>query len=492
MAFLKGPNGEDVLPIKINGKPEPLDMNRVFPVVSSAQDKIVHYAQSATPEQAIRASESSYEAFLKWRQTTHTYRRDFILRAADLIESRRDKFVEIQVLETSCPLTWAQFNVQLITGCFREIAANISQATTGELPPLESPGALALVYQEPIGPVLAISPWNASMVISGRALAAPIAAGCSVVFKASELAPRVHHYIVETLEDAGLPAGLVNILQAARDHSPAVTEAIIAHRAIRKIEFTGSAAVGRIIGQVASKYLKPVLMELGGKAPAVVLKDADPKHAASKIIEGALLHHGQICMSTDRIVVVQDVAEPLIAELQSYLTAHYPNGAGYAVTKAQATRAHNLLINAQKAGARFLIGDASLRGASLTPTIITDVNSTHAIFHEEIFAPAAILTIVKDENEAIKVANETQHGLNAAVHSRDVLAALRVAKQIEAGQVHIGSITEYDEANIPIGGTKDSGWGRNNGKYALREFLVEKTITIHDPVANGNSFGTGK
>ncbi|KAH8819345.1 aldehyde dehydrogenase domain-containing protein, partial [Xylogone sp. PMI_703] len=489
MSFIQGPKGENVIPIKINGAVEPLDLNRIFPVISSAQDKIVHYAQSATPEQATRAAESSYEAFLKWKETTHTQRRDFLLKAADLIESRKEKFVEIQIQETSCPESWAHFNATLIARSFREIASNISYALTGELPPLETPGALCLVYHEPIGPVLAISPWNASMIISGRALAAPIGAGCSVVFKASELCPRVHHYLVETLEDAGLPSGLVNILQAAREHSPVVTEALIAYRAIRKVEFTGSAAVGRIIGQVASKYLKPVLMELGGKAPAVVLKDADVKLAASKIIDGALIHHGQVCMSTDRIVVVEDIAEALVKELRTYLTANYSNGVGYAVTKAQAVRAHNLLQSAHQGGAKFVVGDGTLNGASLTPTIITGIKETDAIFREEIFAPAAILTIVKDEEEAIKVANETLHGMNAAVHSRDILAALRVAKKIEAAQVHIGTITEYDEVNIPIGGTKESGWGRNNGKYALREFLIEKAISIHDPSVSANNFG---
>lgn len=493
MSFLQGPNGENVLPIKINGATEPLDINRLIPVVSAAQGKTVHYAQSATPEQATKAAASAYDAYLKWKQTIHTERRNLLLRVADLLDSRIDKFAEIQIEETSAPESWARFNVKLTSSCFREIAANISQESTGEIPPLETPGALCLVYREAIGPVLAISPWNASMVLSGRALAAPIAVGCSVVLKASELSPRVHHYLVEAFEDAGLPKGVINILQAARQDSPAVTEAIISHKAVRKVEFTGSAAVGRIIGQVASKYLKPVLMELGGKAPSIVLKDADVKLAAAKIIDGALIHHGQICMSTDRIVVVKDVAEPLIEELRAYMTAHYPNGAGYAVSQAHAKRAHDFLQDAHKAGARFVIGDGSYRDhtlASLTPTIITDVKPTDAIFREELFAPAAILTVVEDENEAIKVANDTLYGLNAAVHSRDVLAALRVAKQVEAGQVHIGTITEFDEANTPIGGTKESGWGRNNGKYALREFLIEKTITIHDPSVSGNQFGS--
>ncbi|KAL7929819.1 Aldehyde/histidinol dehydrogenase [Trichoderma chlorosporum] len=491
MPLINGPKDKEIIPIRINGVNEPLDTTRLIPVESSIQDKIVHYAQSATPELAIKAAEESYRAFLKWKTTTHTARRDLLLRTADVIEAWADRFVELQITETSCAEGWARFNTIILARCLREIASSISHATTGDLPSLDTPGSTVLVFKEPVGPVLAIPPWNAGLVLSGRALAAPIGAGCSVVLKSSELCPATHHLLVLAFEDAGMPKGLINVLQASREDGPAVAEALIAHRAIRKVEFIGSAAVGRIIGQIASKNLKPVLMELGGKAPAVVLKDADVKHAADKIVEGAILHHGQICMSTDRIVVVQDVADELIYEIKTILETKYAKGAGHAISKKQAQRAHDLLHKAQASGARFLIGDASLNaaGTSLTPTIITDVKPTDEIFHEEIFAPAAILIIVKDEDEAVKAANDTMYGLNAAVHSRDILAALRVAKQIEAGQVHIGSITEYDEPNIPIGGTKNSGWGRNNGRYALNEFLAEKTISIHDPAAAAVRFG---
>lgn len=494
MYFIKGPNGEDVIPVKIGGECEPLDTTKLIEVVSAAQEKVVHYAQSATSAQASRAADAAYAAYLKWRNSKYTTRRDLLLRTADIIESRRSRFVETQTLETSCPESWAHFNVTLLANCLREIGSNISYATTGDLPPVETDNAVGLVFREPVGPVLAISPWNASMILSGRALAGPIGAGCSVVLKASELSPLVHHYVVEAFEDAGMPKGLISVLQAARQDSPAITETLIAHPAIRKIEFTGSASVGKIIGQLGSKYLKPVLMELGGKAPAVVLPDANLKHAAATIVDGAMMHHGQICMSTDRIIVLKEVSDALVEEIRAYIKANYANGAGHSVTRAQAERAHTLLHNAQKAGAKFVIGDASLdeTRSSLTPTIITNVDPSDALFKEELFTAASILITVDTEDEAVRVANDTEYGLNAAVHSSSVFNGLRVARQIEAGQVHINTITEYDEATMPIGGTKGSGWGRNNGKYALREFLVEKTITIHDPLggAGGNGFGT--
>ncbi|KAH0493475.1 hypothetical protein TgHK011_000143 [Trichoderma gracile] len=494
MSFVQGPNGEQVIPIKIDGLALPVHNARLIPVESVSQGKVIHYAHSATPEIATLAADSSQRAFLKWKTTTHIQRRDLLLRTADVIDSWVDRFVEMQIAETGCFEGWARFNVSNLTRGMREIASHISHMVTGELPPLEVPGSIVLVYKEPIGPVLVIPPWNAAMVLSGRGMAAPIGAGCSVVLKASELCPRTHRLIVQAYEEAGMPKGLINIVQAAREDAPAVTEALIAHPSIRKVEFIGSAAVGRIIGQLSSKYLKPVLMELGGKAPAIVLKDADVKHAAGKIIQGMIMHHGQICMSTDRIVVVEDVAVELIGQLKMALATTFAGKQGVAVSKEQAKRGQDLLLRAQAAGARFIVGDASLNaeGTSLTPTIITDVKRTDEIFHEEIFSPAAILTIVKDEAEAVQVANDTTYGLNAAVHSRDVLNALRVAKQIEAGQVHICETTGYDEQTLPIGGTKDSGWGRNNGKYGLAEFLEQKTISIHDPAVSRNRFGDEK
>ncbi|KAH7137421.1 aldehyde dehydrogenase domain-containing protein [Dactylonectria estremocensis] len=449
----------------------------------------VHLAQGASIETAREATQSSYRAFLRWKATAYTERRDLLLKVADVIQSREEALVAMQMLETSCQEEWARFNVALAAANVREIASNISQECTGELPSPQGPGAFCMVFKDPIGPVLAIAPWNASMIISTRALAAPLGAGCTIVFKASELCPGVHRSIVRAFEDAGLPGGCINTIQARREDSPGVTEALIAHPAISKIAFTGSTVVGSIIGQLASKYLKPVLLELGGKAPAIILKDADIERAASLCAKGAFLHHGQICMSTDRIIVVKDVAEDFSRALADCVKKHHPDGAGSAITIGVAQRARSLVDAAVKNGASYLVGNNEFRddtNAAIAPTVITGVKPEDQIFSEETFGPSAVLYIVEDENEAVVLANSSKYGLNAAVHSRDMFSALRVARRIECGQVHIGTVTEYDEANAPIGGTKASGWGRNNGKYALREFLVTKTISVHDPLASVN------
>lgn len=487
MPLLQSACGDTVVPLYIDGKTLPLDESRLITVRSAAEKRDVHLAQSATSEIARKAADAAGRAFVTWKNTTYVDRRDYLLRVAEIIESKTEEFIAIQCQETSCTEFWARFNVRLATRAVREIASNIGQESTGELPPSQTAGSFCLVFKEPVGPVLAIAPWNASVILSTRALAAPIGAGCTVVFKASELCPRVHHTIVEAFLEAGLPPGVLNQLQVRRDDSAVVTEALISHPAIRKVAFTGSATVGRIIGQMASKYLKPVLMELGGKAAAIVLKDADLQQAARLCAVGAFLHHGQICMSTERIIVVKEVADEFSQHLKAYIEESFTGGAGSAVTTHGASRAHSLVEEAKRNGASFLVGANQWKtdsGASLEPTILMGVKPTDSIYAEETFGPSASFYVVENEEEAVKLANDTSYGLNAAVHSRDVFAALNVAKQIDCGQVHIGTITEYDEANTPIGGVKNSGWGRNNGKYALREFLVEKTISLHDPTAS--------
>ncbi|KAL6243918.1 hypothetical protein RBB50_009352 [Rhinocladiella similis] len=491
LQFSKTQDGRSVLPIIIEGKRLPLDESRLVDVRSAIKNEVVHSAQGASVEIAREAARSSYQTFLKWKTTTYAERRDLLFKVAGLIQDREEAFVALQMLETSCQEEWAHFNVSLTVALIREMAACISQECTGELPAPQGQGAFCLVFKEPIGPILAIAPWNASMIIASRALAGPLAAGCTVVFKASENCPGVHHALVQTFKDAGIPDGCINVLQARREDSPDVTEAMIAEPAIRKIAFTGSAAVGSILGQLGSKYLKPILMELGGKAPAIVLKDADVAQTAYLCAKGAFLHHGQICMSTDRIIVVRDIVEEFSKALVACVRKQHLNGAGSAVSVAVAQRAKSLVDDAVKNGASYLVGDNEFRDntkASIVPTIITGVKPEDRIFGDETFGPSAALYVVENEDEAVELANSSKYGLNAAVHSRDVLAALRVARRLECGQVHIGTLTEYDEPNAPIGGVKSSGWGRNNSKYALREFLQTKTISIHDSSVSA-SFG---
>lgn len=239
----------DVVPCWINGKAAPLDTNNLIEVTSSAQGKKVYYAQSPSGETAIAAVESAAETFNAFSEVPYNKRRELLMKVADILESRVDELARYQMEETSCPEIWGRFNVILAAKAIREIAASITTACTGGMPPPETAGAFCLVYKQPIGPVLSMAPWNGSITLSCRSMAAPLAAGCTVLFKASELSPRTHHGVVEAFLAAGIPEGALNKIQVKREDATFITEMIIAHPAIRKVEFIGSAAVGRSNGR---------------------------------------------------------------------------------------------------------------------------------------------------------------------------------------------------------------------------------------------------
>lgn len=251
-----------VVPFFIDGRS--IQSKATFPVVSAVSGSTVHHAQSASVEDAVAAAEASGKAFRDWRRASVVVRRQLILKVAQIFQRDADAFIRLQQLETSAGLAWARNNVSTSVTYLEEIAAQIS-GVHGVIPENEMPGALSFVFKEPVGPILCIPPWNAALILSTRAIASAIAAGCTVVLKASELCPATHYKILEAFVEAGLPAGVLNSIQVRREDAAKVTEALIADHNIKKIEFIGSAAVGRIIGATAAKYLKPVLVSKVGK-----------------------------------------------------------------------------------------------------------------------------------------------------------------------------------------------------------------------------------
>lgn len=483
MPFVQDSTGQDVVPIWIDGKAGPLDSSRYIDVFSAAQGKVVHRAQAATEADAVRAADVAWTSFQSWKRTKPEYRRDMLLRVADLYESRADEIARWQVVETSCTEGFAHFNIKLAVGLIREFAGSLTTALVGDIPRISE--GYGFVFKEPVGPVLLIPPWNSSIILSSRGVAAALAAGCTMVMKSSELCPRTHSMIVEIWQDAGLPNGCLNTIQASRQDGAQITETLIAHQAIRKVEFIGSAAVGKSIGQVASKHLKPILMELGGKSPAIVLRDANLAKAAEHCAFGAFMHQGQICFSTERIIVEKAVAEEFISLLKQQKF-----DATHAVSKTISKHAHDIIKEAHANGAEFLLGDNSyLADSSLTPTIITGIKKTDRLRDEETFGPSATLYIVEDADEAVALANDTAYGLSATIHTKDMMQALKMAGDLDYGQVHVNVPTVYDDFTIPVSGVKGSGWGDNNSRYGLQEYLFNKTVTLHSAVGEEISFG---
>jgi acyl-CoA reductase-like NAD-dependent aldehyde dehydrogenase len=432
-------------------------------------------------EDADAAVAAASAAFPAWRALGATERRKRLLRAADILESWTPKFIEIGVAETGGTPGWYGFNVMLAANMLREAGAMTTQIT-GEVIPSDIPGNMAMAIRQPVGVVFGMAPWNAPVILGTRAMAMPLACGNTVVLKASESCPGVHSLIGAALQEANLGDGVVNVILNAPQDAPVIVERLIAHRAVRRVNFTGSTGVGRVIAQIAAKHLKPVLLELGGKAPLLVLADADLDEAAAAANFGAFMNQGQICMSTERLVVDGSIADEFVRKLAvkaSALLAGDPRHAalGTLVSAEAARRIKALVDDAVGKGARIAAG-GGIDGAVMQATVIDGVKPTMKLYREESFGPVVAVIRAEDDDDAIRIANDSPYGLSAAIFSRDVARALDLAGRIESGICHINGPTVHDEANMPFGGVKDSGYGRFGAKASVAEFTDLRWITV--------------
>lgn len=444
--------------------------------------EVVTQAPAASADDARRAADAAAAALPAWAALGPTERRRLLLRAADALEQRMADFTDAMAGETGATAGWAGFNVRLAAGILRE-AASMTTQVGGEGIPSDKPGCLAMAVRKPAGVCLGIAPWNAPVILGVRAVAMPLACGNTVVLKASELCPRTHQLIGAALQDAGLPAGVVNVVTNAPADAAEVVSALIAHPAVRRVNFTGSTHVGRIIAQQCAGLFKPVLLELGGKAPFLVLADADLQEAVNAAAFGAFMNQGQICMSTERIVVDDAVADEFVrrlAEKAAALPAGDPRGPvvlGSVISQGAADHVMALIDDAVGKGA-VLRSQPGRQGTILKASVLDHVAPGMRIYHEESFGPVVTVVRVRGDEEAVRVANDTEYGLASAVFSRDIARALKVAEQIQSGICHINGATVHDEAQMPFGGVKDSGWGRFGGRSAIAEFTDLRWITI--------------
>ena len=466
----------------IDNRDEPAASGRVFERQGPLADLPATRAAAAGLDDVRRAVDSAQAAFAAWSQTGPSERRALLLKAADIMAAKTPDFIAAMARETGGAAPWAGFNVHLAAGILRE-AASMTTQIGGEVIPSDKPGCLSLAVRQAAGVCVGIAPWNAPVILGVRAVAMPIACGNTVVLKASELCPQTHRLIGDVLREAGLPAGVLNVITNAPEDAAAVVEALIAHPAVRRINFTGSTRVGRIIAETAGRYLKPVLLELGGKAPLIVLDDADLDEAVAAAAFGAFANSGQICMSTERIVVDAKVADAFVAKLAAKaasLPAGDPRGhvvLGALVNESAAARVDELVQDAGAKGAKLVAGGGR-DGAVMPATLLDHVTPAMRIYSEESFGPAKSIIRVDGVEEAIRIANDTEYGLSAAVFSRDVTRAMGVAQRLRTGICHINGPTVADEAQIPFGGVGASGYGRFGGKAGIAEFTDLRWITI--------------
>lgn len=469
----------------INGTHCPASTGRSFERANPITGEVATRAAAASTADALAAADAAAAAFPGWSATAPGERRRLLLAAAQALLERGDDIVDAMKQEIGATEAWARFNIKLASEMLVE-AAGLTTQIKGEIIPSNRPGSTAMAVRQPVGVVLSMAPWNAPVILGVRALAAPLACGNTVVMKTSELCPRTHGLIIEAIASAGLPAGVVNAISNAPEDAAGVVEALIGHRSVRRVNFTGSTRVGRIIAETAARHLKPALLELGGKAPLIVLDDADIEAAVAGAAFGAYMNQGQICMSTERIIVQEAIADRFVeafAAKAATLTAGDPNEArhplGSLVNAEAASRIRGLIDDALAKGARLVSGGGGT-GTMLDAVALDGVTPAMRLYVEESFGPVVSIIRVGSIDEAVSVANESEFGLSAAVFGRDQARALAVARRVESGICHVNGPTVHDEAQMPFGGVKESGYGRFGGSAGIAEFTELRWITLQD------------
>lgn len=467
----------------IGNEPSPAAGGRTFDRANPVSGEVVTRAQAAGVEDAVRAVEAAASAFGSWADATPSTRRMLLLRAADLLEASADRFVERMAAECGATAGWGHFNVHLAAGILRE-AAGLTTSVGGQVIPSDVPGSLSMGIRQPAGVVVGMAPWNAPVILSTRAVAFPLAAGNTVVLKCSELSPATHMLLGDVLIEAGFPAGVVNVITVAPEDAADVTEAMVAHPAVRRLNFTGSTRVGRIIGEVCARHLVPAVLELGGKNPLLVLDDADIDAAVQGATFGGFVNQGHVCMSTDKIIVDESIADEFVAKLVARVES-LPVGdpregevvLGSVIGQSTVDHIQRLVDDAVAKGAKVLT-TGEPKGTIMPGVVLDHVTPEMEIFAEEIFGPAVTITRVSSQEEAIAAANDSAYGLSAAVFTRDAARGFQVARRIESGICHINAPTVHDEAQMPFGGVKDSGYGRFGGQAGIDAFTELRWISM--------------
>lgn len=448
-------------------------------------ERVATRAASATVGDAVEAANSAAAAFPVWSTSSAAERTAILSEAADRLLERSDEFVAVMAEETGAAESWARFNCQLGADMLRHAAGLTDRLEEIEIASAQS-GVRAWAVRQPAGVVLAIAPWNAPVVLGARAVAVALACANTVVLKASEICPRTHAMIAETLNAAGLPAGALNLVTNAPEKAPDVIEALIAHAAVRRVSFTGSTRVGRTIADLCARHLKPCLLELSGKAPLLVLDDADIEEAVKAAAFGAFFNQGQVCISTERLIVDKAVADRFVSALAARaagLRAGDPRSGGQPlgsmISREAVHRIAGLIDDATAKGARLVAGGQG-EGTIMQPTVLDGVTSNMRVYHEESFGPLVAIMRVDGADEAVAVANDSEYGLAASVFGRDIERARAVARRIETGICHVNGPTVYDEPQMPFGGMKASGYGRFGGDAGVQEFTELRWLSVHE------------
>ncbi|WP_378730760.1 aldehyde dehydrogenase family protein [Nocardia brasiliensis] len=446
---------------------------------------------ACTLDDVAAAVDAASEAFAAWSKTPPIERSAILNRAADILTERSAEAIEVMVAELGATRKWGQFQVHLGVAHLRGAAA-LASAPLGRVVATNSTATTtySMEIREPLGVVASLSPWNAPYALGIRATAIPLAVGNTVVLKPSEDSPIAGGlFIADILSEAGLPPGVLDVVTNDPADAGEVVAALVADFRVRMVNFTGSTKVGRIIGSLAGQHLKPVTLELGGKNALIVLKDADVEFAVRAATFGSYMNSGQICMSSDRILVHKNVAASFIEKLAGRvdsLTYGDPGDPvvdiGPVVNARAAQGFSELIADAVAKGAVPLVGSGKAEGQGgvlFKPVLLAEVTKDMQIYYQEIFGPAAVIHIVDSAEQAIDIANDSSYGLSCGIISENIKEALSVAAGVQTGVVHINDQSVGDEPMAAFGGVKDSGYGRFGGQPGADDFTTVRWVTVH-------------
>ncbi|MBT7952893.1 MAG: aldehyde dehydrogenase family protein [Gammaproteobacteria bacterium] len=422
---------------------------------------------------------SATDATKAWQNTGPTTRERVLIKAADILERRRNEIIHLLIQESGCVFGTAWYQVEYSIDSMRS-AAGECRRLFGETIPSDVPGLLSITKKIPVGVIIGIAPFNVPLALSSNKIDKAIAAGNSFILKPSEHTPISGLILAETYEEAGLPPGVLNVLPG----DGSIGNKLVQHPDVNMILFTGSTKTGKAIAQAAAKDLKKVHLEMGGKSPLIVLADADINYAVNTACFSIFNHQGQVCMASSRIIIEEalydDFCKRLVKKATS-LKVGEPGDMetiiGPLIRAEQCPFIKKQIEEACSKGARLICG-GNYSKAYFEATVLADVTPEMRIFDEESFGPVVSCIKAKNSEHALQLANKSSYGLSSAVITNNLEKAMQFADGLEAGMVHINGSTIQCEPNVPFGGVKNSGFGREGGHYSIDDVTQPKWITI--------------
>ena len=467
----------------INGQPTPSDSARHMDDLNPDDDSVYVRLAAGTESDIETAVQTAQTAFQTYSKTLASEREAILSRTAGLVEKHRQEFVDILIDEVGSPVGKAQFEVQYGIACLRA-AAGVPRQVRGETIPPDTPGRLSLSLRQPLGVIASISPFNVPFLKHTKLSATPLATGNTVVMLPSEFAAVTVLRLAELYQEAGLPDGAFNVVTGL---GADIGDSLTTHPLVRVVMFTGSSRIGQHIAELCAPRMKRVLLELGGKNPLVVLKDADIDAAVQAAAFGTFFFQGQACMASSRIYVERPVLDEFVGKFKAVAESlgmgdlrDPDTWLGPIISDRQRNRVRTHIEDAREKGATVVTGGEWI-GNRCRPTILTGVGEGMTVCREETFGPVTSVYPVDSPEDALEKANDTNFGLSAAVFTRDIDKALTMAQSINAGMVHINAPTIADEPHVPFGGVGDSGFGREGTDIDIDTLTEWKWITIQLP-----------